>query len=62
MLELAQLRQCELATLIAEHNNQLGKTATAAGVLSYQIEFIQTAEKLNTLSPDNPLYTKFPSF
>jgi len=59
MLELAQLRQCELATLIAEHNNQLGKTATAAGVLSYQIDFIQAAEKcLDTLSPDNPLYTK----
>ena len=45
MLELAQLRQCKLATLIAEHNNQLGKTATPANVLSYQIKFIQSANE-----------------
>ena len=45
MLELAQLRQCKLATLIAEHNNQLGKTATPANILSYQIKFIQSAKK-----------------
>ncbi|GKW51181.1 hypothetical protein NCCP2140_02340 [Pseudoalteromonas sp. NCCP-2140] len=45
MLELAQLRQCKLATLIAEHNNQLGKTATPANVLSYQIKFIRSANE-----------------
>ncbi|MBU77277.1 MAG: hypothetical protein CMK63_09810 [Pseudoalteromonadaceae bacterium] len=59
MLELAQLRQCKLATLIAEHNNQLGKTATPANVLSYQIKFIQSANKcLESIDEQDELFEK----
>ena len=59
MLELAQLRKCKLATLIAEHNNQLGKTATPANVLSYQIKFIQSAnECLESLGEQEELFEK----
>ena len=41
MLELAQLRQCKLATLIAEHNNQLGKTATPAKFLVIKLSLFK---------------------
>lgn len=59
MLELAQLRQCKLATLIAEHNNQLGKTATPANILSYQIKFIQSAnECLENFEEQDELFEK----
>ena len=59
MLELAQLRQCKLATLIAEHNNQLGKTATPANILSYQIKFIQSAKKcLESFEEQDELFEK----
>ncbi|MEC8224652.1 MAG: DUF3080 family protein, partial [Pseudomonadota bacterium] len=59
MLELAQLRQCKLATLIAEHNNQLGKTATPANILSYQIKFIQSAnECLESFDEQDELFEK----
>lgn len=59
MLELAQLQQCKLATLIAEHNNQLGKTASAANILKYQIDFIQSANTcLATLEQNDELYKK----
>ncbi len=59
MLELAQLRQCKLATLIAEHNNQLGKTATPANVLRYQIKFIQQAnECLESFDEKDELFEK----
>ena len=54
ILQLAQLSHCKLNTLIAEHNSQLGKVATAAGKLTYQIQFIQLApsclKKLNSES------------
>ncbi|MGB1291692.1 MAG: DUF3080 family protein [Pseudoalteromonas sp.] len=43
VLQLAQLNKCALSTLIAEHNSQLGKLATPASRLIYQIEFIKAA-------------------
>jgi len=43
VLQLAQLNKCALSTLIAEHNSQLGKLATPASKLIYQIEFIKAA-------------------
>ena len=43
VLQLAQLNKCSLSTLIAEHNSQLGKLATPASKLIYQIEFIKAA-------------------
>ncbi|MFY8328326.1 DUF3080 family protein [Pseudoalteromonas sp. ZZD1] len=43
ILQLAQLNSCALSTLIAEHNSQLGKVATPATKLIYQIEFIKAA-------------------
>ncbi|MEZ7278540.1 DUF3080 family protein [Pseudoalteromonas sp. 68 DY56-GL68] len=59
MLELAQLRQCKLAILIAEHNNQLGKTASAANILKYQLDFLQSANTcLATLEQSDELYKK----
>ncbi|MAD05271.1 MAG: hypothetical protein CMK65_16850 [Pseudoalteromonas sp.] len=59
MLELAQLRQCKLSTLIAEHNNQLGKTATPANILSYQIKFLQSAnECLESFEKQDELFEK----
>ncbi|MEI8641359.1 DUF3080 family protein [Pseudoalteromonas sp. Hal099] len=45
MIELASLSHCKLSLLISEHNNQLGKTAGHAGVLKYQIEFVQNAQQ-----------------
>ncbi|CAM3704904.1 MULTISPECIES: DUF3080 family protein [Pseudoalteromonas] len=54
IVQLAQLSHCKLNTLIAEHNSQLGKVASSAGQLTYQIQFIQLApsclEKLNSES------------
>jgi hypothetical protein len=43
VLQLVQLNKCALSTLIAEHNSQLGKLATPASKLIYQIEFIKAA-------------------
>ncbi|PLT23642.1 DUF3080 family protein, partial [Pseudoalteromonas sp. MelDa3] len=53
------ISQCKLNVLISEHNNQLGKTASAAGQLKYQINFIKSAQVcLNTLDKNSPSYTK----
>lgn len=57
LLQLAQLSHCELNTLIAEHNSQLGKVATPASKLIYQIRFIQLAPScLATLDKDSKSY------
>lgn len=57
IVQLAQLSHCKLNTLIAEHNSQLGKVATAAGQLTYQIQFIQLAPScLDKLSPESKSY------
>ena len=57
ILQLAQLSHCKLNTLIAEHNSQLGKVATAAGQLTYQIQFIQLAPScLEKLNPESKSY------
>ncbi len=57
--ELAGISQCKLNVLISEHNNQLGKTATAASQLKYQIDFIQSAQNcLNTLDKQSKIYNK----
>lgn len=57
--ELAGISQCNLNILISEHNNQLGKTATAATLLKYQIEFIQSAQScLDTLDKQSNIYSK----
>lgn len=57
IIQLAQLSHCKLNTLIAEHNSQLGKVATAAGQLAYQIQFIQLAPScLDKLSPESKSY------
>ena len=57
LIELASLSHCKLSLLISEHNNQLGKTAGHAGVLKYQIEFVQNAQQcLSTLEPDSAVY------
>lgn len=57
ILQLAQLSHCKLNTLIAEHNSQLGKVATAAGKLTYQIQFIQLAPScLEKLNPESKSY------
>ena len=59
IVELAGISRCNLNVVISEHNNQLGKTATAAGRLKYQIDFIQEAEQcLSTLEIDSPVYKK----
>lgn len=59
IVELAGISQCKLNVLISEHNNQLGKTASAAGQLKYQINFIKSAQVcLNTLDKNSPSYTK----
>ncbi|WP_273047078.1 DUF3080 family protein [Pseudoalteromonas sp.] len=59
IVELAGLTHCELNVLISEHNNQLGKTATAASQLKYQINFIQSADNcLNTLDDNTSTYKK----
>ncbi|WP_166109294.1 DUF3080 family protein [Pseudoalteromonas sp. Z9A5] len=59
ILQLAGLGHCKLNILISEHNNQLGKTATAAGRLKYQISFIQSAQAcLNTLDKNSDIYSK----
>jgi len=57
--ELAGISQCKLNVLISEHNNQLGKTATAASQLKYQIDFIQSAQNcLNSLDKQSKIYNK----
>jgi len=57
--ELAGISQCKLNVLISEHNNQLGKTATAASQLKYQIDFIQSAQNcLNTLDKQSNVHSK----
>lgn len=57
--ELAGISQCKLNVLISEHNNQLGKTATAASQLKYQIDFIQSAQNcLNSLDKQSKIYKK----
>ena len=57
ILQLAKLSHCKLNTLIAEHNSQLGKVATAAGKLTYQIKFIQLAPScLEKLNPESKSY------
>ena len=57
--ELAGISQCKLNVLISEHNNQLGKTATAASKLKYQIDFIQSAQNcLNSLDKQSKIYNK----
>ena len=59
IVELAGISQCKLNVLISEHNNQLGKTASAAGQLKYQINFIKSAQVcLNSLDKNSPSYTK----
>ncbi|MEI8669372.1 MULTISPECIES: DUF3080 family protein [unclassified Pseudoalteromonas] len=59
IVELAGLTRCRLNILISEHNNQLGKTATAASQLKYQINFIQSADNcLNTLDDNTAIYSK----
>ncbi|AXT30421.1 DUF3080 family protein [Pseudoalteromonas tunicata] len=44
ILELAKINQCHLSQLIAQHNNQLGKTALPSLQLKYQIEFLKHSE------------------
>ncbi|XQF90348.1 DUF3080 family protein [Pseudoalteromonas espejiana] len=57
LIELAGLSHCKLSILISEHNNQLGKTAGHAGILKYQIDFIQNAQQcLATLKPSSKIY------
>ena len=57
ILQLAQLSHCKLNTLIAEHNSQLGKLASPASQLIYQIQFIQFAPQcLDSLEPDSKSY------
>lgn len=57
--ELVGISQCKLNVLISEHNNQLGKTATAASQLKYQIDFIQSAQNcLNSLDKQSKIYNK----
>ncbi|OUS72921.1 hypothetical protein B5G52_07030 [Pseudoalteromonas sp. A601] len=57
ILQLAQLSSCALSTLIAQHNSQLGKVATPATKLIYQIEFIKTAPTcLRTLDKTSNSY------
>lgn len=57
IVQLAQLSHCKLNTLIAEHNSQLGRVATAAGQLTYQIQFIQLAPScLEKLNPESKSY------
>lgn len=57
ILQLAQLNSCALSTLIAEHNSQLGKVATPATDLIYQIEFIKAAPAcLQTLDKKSNSY------
>lgn len=59
IVELAGINQCKLSVLISEHNNQLGKTASAAGQLKYQINFIKSAQVcLNTLDKNSPIHKK----
>jgi len=59
ILQLAQLNSCALSTLIAEHNSQLGKVATPATKLIYQIEFIKAAPTcLRTLDKASNSYQK----
>lgn len=57
LLQLAQLSHCKLNTLIAERNSQLGKLATPASQLIYQIQFIQLAPAcLEKLEPSSKSY------
>ncbi|WP_350545931.1 DUF3080 domain-containing protein [Pseudoalteromonas sp. 5-MNA-CIBAN-0065] len=59
IIQLASLSHCKLNVLISEHNNQLGKTATAASILIYQIKFIQSAQQcLTSLEKDSSIYKK----
>lgn len=60
--ELAGISQCNLNILISEHNNQLGKTATPASQLKYQLDFIQSAQScLQTLDKKSNVYNKITS-
>ncbi|WP_440055963.1 DUF3080 family protein [Pseudoalteromonas sp. T1lg65] len=53
ILELASLSHCKINLLIANHNNQLGKTSPPSGKLAYSIRFIQQAgDCIN--HPDTP--------
>ncbi|WP_404339965.1 DUF3080 family protein [Pseudoalteromonas mariniglutinosa] len=57
LLQLAQLNQCKLAGLVAEHNNQLGKTASPANVFKYHLEFIQASQQcLQTLPAEQKVH------
>ncbi|MBQ4799058.1 DUF3080 family protein [Pseudoalteromonas sp. MMG006] len=59
IVELAGISHCKLNVLISEHNNQLGKTASAAGKFKYQINFIQSAQIcLNSLDKNSPIFSK----
>jgi hypothetical protein len=59
IVELAGISSCNLNVVISEHNNQLGKTATAAGRLKYQIDFIQHANScLASLDKTSVTYKK----
>ncbi|MEL0634494.1 DUF3080 family protein [Pseudoalteromonas carrageenovora] len=59
IVELAGISHCKLNVLISEHNNQLGKTASAAGKFKYQIHFIQSAQIcLNSLDKNSPIFSK----
>ncbi|KTF08869.1 DUF3080 family protein [Pseudoalteromonas sp. 10-33] len=59
IVELAGISSCNLNVVISEHNNQLGKTATAAGRLKYQIDFIQHANScLASLEKSSATYKK----
>lgn len=44
ILNLAQLNHCALSSLVAQHNNQLGKVASASELLKYHLAFIQGVE------------------
>jgi hypothetical protein len=59
IVELAGISHCKLNVLISEHNNQLGKTASAAGKFKYQVNFIQSAQIcLNSLDKNSPTFSK----
>lgn len=57
VLELAKMQHCELASLIAEHNNQLGKLAQPSIEFDYHLAFITNAQLCSDKLKSNNLTT-----